>query len=57
VYSVDFYMFSICLFLESRGSSVGIVTGYGLDGRGSEVRFPAGLVIFLFSTAFIPNLT
>jgi hypothetical protein len=27
---------------ETRGSSVGIVTGYELDGRGSAVRFPAG---------------
>jgi hypothetical protein len=29
-------------FIESRDSSVGIVTGYGLDDRGSLVRFPAG---------------
>jgi hypothetical protein len=27
---------------ESRDSSVGIVLGYGLDDRGSWVRFPAG---------------
>jgi hypothetical protein len=27
---------------ESRDSSVGIVLGYGLDDRGSRVRFPAG---------------
>jgi hypothetical protein len=26
----------------SRDSSVGIALGYGLDGRGSRVRFPAG---------------
>jgi hypothetical protein len=26
---------------ESRDSSVGIALGYGLDGRGSRVRFPA----------------
>jgi hypothetical protein len=25
--------------------------GYGLDDRGSRVRFPAGLGIFLFTTA------
>jgi hypothetical protein len=28
--------------LESRGSSVGIVTGYGMHDRRSEVRFPTG---------------
>jgi hypothetical protein len=27
---------------ESRNSSVGIAVSYGLDDRGSEVRFPAG---------------
>jgi hypothetical protein len=27
---------------ESRDSSVGIALGYGLDIRGSRVRFPAG---------------
>jgi hypothetical protein len=27
---------------KSRDSSVGIVLAYGLDGRGSRVRFPAG---------------
>jgi hypothetical protein len=27
---------------ENRDSSVGIATGYGLDDRGSRVRFPAG---------------
>jgi hypothetical protein len=35
---------------EMRGSSICIATGYGLDDRGSEVRFPAGLGISLFST-------
>jgi hypothetical protein len=35
----------------SRGSSVGIALGYGLDDWGSRVRFPAGLGIFLFTTA------
>jgi hypothetical protein len=36
---------------ESRSSSVGIVTGYGLDDRGSGVRFPAGAGNFsLFQT-------
>jgi hypothetical protein len=30
------------LIWESRDSSVGIALGYGLDDRGSRVRFPAG---------------
>jgi hypothetical protein len=35
-----------------RDSSVGIALGYGLDDRGSRVRFPGGgLGIFLFTTA------
>jgi hypothetical protein len=34
----------------SRDSSVGIALGHGLDERGSRVRFPAGLGIFLFAT-------
>jgi hypothetical protein len=29
-------------YTKSRDSSVGIVLGYGLDNRGSRVRFPAG---------------
>jgi hypothetical protein len=42
-----------------RDSSVGIALGYGLDDRGSRVRFPAGLGIFLFTTASrtAPGLT
>jgi hypothetical protein len=28
--------------MQSRDSSVGIALGYGLDDRGSRVRFPAG---------------
>jgi hypothetical protein len=35
----------------SRDSSVGIAQGYGLDDRGSRVRFSAGLGIFLLTTA------
>jgi hypothetical protein len=31
---------------ESRDSSVDIALGYGLDDRGSRVRFPAGAVNF-----------
>jgi hypothetical protein len=36
---VQFYLY---LTLPSRDSSVGIALGYGLDDRGSRVRFPAG---------------
>jgi hypothetical protein len=35
----------------SRDSSVGIALGYGLDDRGSRVRFPARLGIFHFTSA------
>jgi hypothetical protein len=28
--------------MKSRNGSVGIALGYGLDDRGSRVRFPAG---------------
>jgi hypothetical protein len=35
---------------KSRDSSVGIALGYGPDGRGSRVPYPAGLGIFLFTT-------
>jgi hypothetical protein len=38
-------------FLTSADSSVGIALGYGMDDRGSRVPFPAGLGIFLFTTA------
>jgi hypothetical protein len=30
------------LLMESCDNSVGIALGYGLDNRGSRVRFPAG---------------
>jgi hypothetical protein len=33
-------------FLGSRGSVVGIATGYGLNGRGVGVRVPEGSRIF-----------
>jgi hypothetical protein len=36
--------------MKSRDSSVGIALGYGLDDRGSRVRFPAGAGNFLFTT-------
>jgi hypothetical protein len=32
----------LCGEKKSRDSSVGIATSYGLDGRGSRIRFPAG---------------
>jgi hypothetical protein len=41
------------LLLKSRDISVGIVTGYGLDGRGS---IPGRGKIFLFSIASRPVL-
>jgi hypothetical protein len=45
--------------MESRDSSVGIVLGYGLDDRGSEVPFPAGAGNFSlhhrFQTALEPT--
>jgi hypothetical protein len=34
----------------SEGSSVGIATGYGLDGRGVGVRVPVGSRIFVVQT-------
>jgi hypothetical protein len=34
---------------ESRDSSVGIALGYGLDDRGSRVRFPVGAENFSLS--------
>jgi hypothetical protein len=43
-------------YLYTTRSSVGIATDYGLDHRVSGVRFPAGLEIFLFSTASRPAL-
>jgi hypothetical protein len=40
------------IYTKSRNSSVGIALGYGLDDRGSRVRFPTeGVGIFLFTTA------
>jgi hypothetical protein len=41
---------------EGRGSSVGIVTGYGMDDRGFRFRFPAGAGNFLFTTMSRPAL-
>jgi hypothetical protein len=35
---------------KSRDSSVSIALSYGLDDRGSRVRFPTGAGIFLFTT-------
>jgi hypothetical protein len=36
------FNFTLSTTLKSRDSSVGIALGYGLDDRGSRVRFPAG---------------
>jgi hypothetical protein len=39
----NFIIFAFLITLiESRDSSLGIALGYGLDDRGSVVRFPAG---------------
>jgi hypothetical protein len=35
-------LWKLTVGMESHGSSVGITLGYGLDDRGSRVRFPAG---------------
>jgi hypothetical protein len=35
-----------CLFKESQDSSVGIATGYGLDGSEVGVRVPVWSIIF-----------
>jgi hypothetical protein len=47
------YFSAIYLNVMSRDSSVGIALGYGMDYRGSRVRFPGGggLGIFHFTTA------
>jgi hypothetical protein len=37
-----FHFTSLLTFLKSGDSSVGIALGYGLDDRGSRVRFPPG---------------
>jgi hypothetical protein len=39
---VNYFNFLYLRMKVYRWSSVGIATGYGLDGRGSRVRFPAG---------------
>jgi hypothetical protein len=36
------YFNELQILVKSRDSSVGIALGYGLDDRGSGVRFPAG---------------
>jgi hypothetical protein len=40
------YMAILLVHWRSRDSSVGIVTGYGLDDRGIGVRVPVGSRIF-----------
>jgi hypothetical protein len=53
VFDVILYPFIIygSYNIKIRNSSVGIALGCGLNDRGSRVRFPAGLGIFLFTTA------
>jgi hypothetical protein len=43
------------ILIKSRDSSVGIALGYGLDDRGSRVRFPVGAAEF-FSSPPRPEL-
>jgi hypothetical protein len=47
----DFTIYLNTLLHKSRDSSFGIVLGYGLDDRGSRVRFPEGAGNFFFTTA------
>jgi hypothetical protein len=42
---------------KSRDSSVGIALGYGLDDRGSRVRFPAGAGNFSLASRTAPGPT
>jgi hypothetical protein len=42
IYWVWLKVKSVRIYSNSRDSSVGIALGYGLDDRGSRVRFPAG---------------
>jgi hypothetical protein len=42
------FEFRITMNYKSCDSSVGIALGYGLDDRGSRVRFPAGAGNFSF---------
>jgi hypothetical protein len=50
IHILSYYFFKIHVKSKSRDSPVCTVLGYGLDDRGSRVRFPAGLGIFLFTT-------
>jgi hypothetical protein len=45
---------SVCFCVVSRGSSVGVVSDYGLDDRGSDPRQRQR--IFLLASAFRPAL-
>jgi hypothetical protein len=40
--TLGYYKLLYYIMVQSRDSSVGIAQGYGLDDRGSTVRFPAG---------------
>jgi hypothetical protein len=52
---IDFSV-SGCVLIGEPGNSVRIVSGYGLDDRANEVRFPAGQRIFPLSSASRPAL-
>jgi hypothetical protein len=40
IFEIHFHI--VLPYMKSSDSSVGIALDYGLDGRGSRVRFPAG---------------
>jgi hypothetical protein len=52
----EFVLTSVGITNNSRDSSVGIATGYGLDDRMIGVRFAVELRIFLFTTRCRPAL-
>jgi hypothetical protein len=57
IFTKDSYLFKLALIrMSSRDTLVGIVMDYELDGRGIEVKFPAGAKDFLFLTESRPAL-
>jgi hypothetical protein len=52
IFTKESYPFKPALIrLRRRDRSVGMVMGYGLDGRGIEVKFPVGTKDILFLRA------
>jgi hypothetical protein len=51
IYTTDIrLLLKLTVIKISTYESVGIALGYGLDDKGSRVRFPGGVGIFLFIT-------